>query len=77
MCRNRSLNESGYIPDIPDSLPLSKVLSDGDDGLQNDWRLREHWNPSPVWASLRGLAPPVRLSTITNVTGTQRIRSSS
>ncbi|KAF8310261.1 hypothetical protein DL93DRAFT_2084634 [Clavulina sp. PMI_390] len=41
-----------YVPDIPDQLPSSHIYVDGDDGVTVDWRIREHWSPSPVWRGM-------------------------
>lgn len=56
------MNVSAYVPDIPNELPLTHVYRDGDGGLSNDWRIREHWIPSPAWADLMATGPPVRSS---------------
>jgi hypothetical protein len=55
--RNRPLNTSAYIPDIPKKLP--RIYSDGDEGLSNDWRLQEHWIRSPIWANMTTVSPSV------------------
>lgn len=59
-CRNKPLVNSSYTPSIPDQLPHVKFYDDGEDGVSNSWRIREQENPSPVWASLTSIAPPVR-----------------
>ncbi|KAF8323173.1 FAD/NAD(P)-binding domain-containing protein [Clavulina sp. PMI_390] len=59
---NRPNEISAYIPDIPKTLPMTKIYSDGDGGLPNDWRMREHWNPSSVWARLWSTVPPYAMS---------------
>lgn len=59
MHRNRRLETAAYDPDIPSTLPSWKVYEEGAHGVSNDWRLREHWNPSPVWDHLTANSPPV------------------
>lgn len=59
LCRNRPVKVAGYVPDIPNVLPFTREYSNGDDGLSNDWRLREHWSPSPVWAGMTSTVPAV------------------
>lgn len=59
---NRPIETSGFVPDIPDTLPMTQVYVDGQDGISNDWRIREHWNPSSLWAGLTANQPPVCLS---------------
>lgn len=56
---NRPLRTAAYIPDIPYKLPLTRTYSDGDEGLSNDWRLREHWIPSSTWFNMLTTVPPV------------------
>lgn len=58
---NRPIETSGYIPDIPDTVPTTRVYVDGQDGISNDWRIRDHWNPTAIWASLTSNQPPVCL----------------
>ncbi|KAF8323174.1 FAD/NAD(P)-binding domain-containing protein [Clavulina sp. PMI_390] len=55
---NRPIETAAYIPDIPEVLPTTRIYSDGDEGASNDWRMREHWNPSSVWARLWSTVPP-------------------
>lgn len=57
---NRPIDISAFVPDIPNSLPLTRIYVDGDGGLTNDWRIREHWNPGSAWAGLVSTVPPVR-----------------
>ncbi|KAF8311493.1 FAD/NAD(P)-binding domain-containing protein [Clavulina sp. PMI_390] len=49
---NRPIETMAYVPDIPDHLPATRIYEEGDDGLTIDWRIREHWSPSPVWRSM-------------------------
>ncbi|KAF8309306.1 FAD/NAD(P)-binding domain-containing protein [Clavulina sp. PMI_390] len=49
---NRPIETMAYVPDIPDILPALHVYEDGDEGLTVDWRIREHWAPSPVWKNM-------------------------
>lgn len=58
--RDIPINISAYAPDIPDELPFTRIYYDGDEGLSNDWRIREQWRPSAAWADLQATAPPVR-----------------
>ncbi|KAF9502620.1 hypothetical protein BS47DRAFT_1177804, partial [Hydnum rufescens UP504] len=39
--------------------PKIHIYEDGEDGISNEWRLREHWNPSPVWNDLHTNSAPV------------------
>lgn len=55
---NRPIAISGYVPDVPDKLPRTRIYKDGEDGVSNDYRLREHWNPSSVWNGLTSTVPP-------------------
>lgn len=57
--RNPPLEKAAYEPDIPAVVPSSRIYTDGDGGLSNADRLREHWNPSPVWDHLTANSPPV------------------
>lgn len=58
--RNRPNENAAYFPDIPSSLPFTRIYNDGDDGLTNDWRLREHWIPSSIWKNMKSSVPAVR-----------------
>ena len=57
--RNRPIGIAGYIPDIPKELPFTRYYEDGDEGLSNDWRIREHWQPGSVWAGMKSTIPGV------------------
>ncbi|KAF8309304.1 FAD/NAD(P)-binding domain-containing protein [Clavulina sp. PMI_390] len=63
---NRPIETMAYVPDIPVQLPTSRIYKDGDDGLTVDWRIREHWAPSPVWKYMKTTAPH-QLMTIPDV----------
>ncbi|KAF8309291.1 FAD/NAD(P)-binding domain-containing protein [Clavulina sp. PMI_390] len=54
---NRPIEKMAYIPDVPTKLPAVRVYEDGDEGLTTDWRIREHWAPSPVWNNMTTTAP--------------------
>ncbi|KAF8311500.1 FAD/NAD(P)-binding domain-containing protein [Clavulina sp. PMI_390] len=54
---NRPIETMGYIPDVPDILPATRIYEDGDDGLTVDWRIREHWSPSPIWRNMMTTEP--------------------
>lgn len=58
--RNPPIEVAGYTPDIPETLPSTRIYSDGDDGVTNDWRVREQWSPSPIWAGMKTTLNPVR-----------------
>ncbi|KAF9511429.1 hypothetical protein BS47DRAFT_1395074 [Hydnum rufescens UP504] len=58
-CRDRPIEFAAYTPDIPDVVPKIHIYEDGEDGISNEWRLREHWNPSPVWNDLHTNSAPV------------------
>lgn len=57
--RNPPIEVAGYTPDIPKRLPLTRVYSDGDEGISNDWRVREQWSPSSAWAGMTTTLSPV------------------
>ncbi|KAF8311495.1 FAD/NAD(P)-binding domain-containing protein [Clavulina sp. PMI_390] len=59
---NRPIETMAYVPDIPKVLPTTRTYTNGDDGLTIDWRIREHWNPSPVWRNMLTTAPHQLLS---------------
>ncbi|KAF8311498.1 FAD/NAD(P)-binding domain-containing protein [Clavulina sp. PMI_390] len=54
---NRPIETMAYIPDIPDHLPATRMYEDGDDGLSVDWRISEHWEPSPLWKNMMTTEP--------------------
>ncbi|KAF8309283.1 FAD/NAD(P)-binding domain-containing protein [Clavulina sp. PMI_390] len=54
---NRPIETMAYIPDVPNQLPASRIYEDGDDGLTVDWRIREHWAPSPAWHNMMTTEP--------------------
>ncbi|KAF9511430.1 hypothetical protein BS47DRAFT_1383429 [Hydnum rufescens UP504] len=56
---DRPIEFAAYTPDIPDVVPKIHIYEDGEDGISNEWRLREHWNPSPVWNDLHTNSAPV------------------
>lgn len=59
------MKTAAYVPDIPTTLPLTRVVKDSEDGLSNEWRLREHWAPSVIWKNMNLIVPPVgRLLTL-------------
>ncbi|KAF8309282.1 FAD/NAD(P)-binding domain-containing protein [Clavulina sp. PMI_390] len=60
--RNRPIETMAYIPDVPDDLPASRIYEDGDDGLTVDWRIREHWAPSPAWRNMMTTEPHQMMS---------------
>ncbi|KAF8309305.1 FAD/NAD(P)-binding domain-containing protein [Clavulina sp. PMI_390] len=64
---NRPIETMAYLPDIPDLLPATRVYEDGDEGLTLDWRIREHWSPSPIWQNMTTTAP-YQLTTLPDIT---------
>ncbi|KAF8309292.1 FAD/NAD(P)-binding domain-containing protein [Clavulina sp. PMI_390] len=64
---NRPIETMAYIPDVPDTLPAVRVYKDGDEGLTVDWRIREHWAPSPVWKNM-GTTAPKQLMSLPDIT---------
>ncbi|KAF8309284.1 FAD/NAD(P)-binding domain-containing protein [Clavulina sp. PMI_390] len=54
---NRPIETMAYIPDVPEHMPASRIYKDGDDGLTVDWRIREHWLPSPTWKNMMSTEP--------------------
>ena len=59
--RSPTMDRAAFIPDIPDTIPSTKVYKEGEDGKSLDWRMREHWIPSSVWRNLKSTVPPVSL----------------
>lgn len=57
--RNRPTETSAFVPDVPDTLPLTKVYEDGDEGKLLEWRMQEHAIPSSVWKNMHSTVPPV------------------
>lgn len=58
-CSDAPTRLAAYVPDVPTTLPLTRIVKDGEDGLSNDWRLREHWAPSVIWKNMSLIIPPV------------------
>ncbi|KAF8309287.1 FAD/NAD(P)-binding domain-containing protein [Clavulina sp. PMI_390] len=54
---NRPIETMAYIPDVPNHLPTSRTYEDGDEGVSVDWRIREHWAPSPAWQNMMSTEP--------------------
>ncbi|KAF8309307.1 FAD/NAD(P)-binding domain-containing protein [Clavulina sp. PMI_390] len=51
------IDTMAYVPDIPETLPATHVYEDGEEGLTVEWRIREHWAPSPVWKNMTTTTP--------------------
>ncbi|KAF8309278.1 FAD/NAD(P)-binding domain-containing protein [Clavulina sp. PMI_390] len=54
---NDPIETMAYVPDIPNRLPSTRIYEDGDEGRTVDWRLREHWSPSPAWRNMMTTQP--------------------
>lgn len=59
--RDRPAEFAAYTPDIRDLWPEVHIYEDGEDGISNEWRWREHWSPSPVWKNLHSNSAPVSI----------------
>lgn len=56
------MEQAGFVPDIPETLPLTRYYAEGDEGLSIDWRIREHWRPSSIWNRMTTSIGPVCIS---------------
>lgn len=57
--RNRRIENATYVPDIPRHLPHAHIYTDGEDGISNRWRIKEHEGRSAIWKHLVSLSPTV------------------
>lgn len=49
-----------YVPSIPPHLPYVHTYEDGEEGIDSEWRIREHQRPSAAYKHMTTVSPPVR-----------------
>ncbi len=54
--RDVPVNKERWVPDV---LPTTRYIEDGDGGYTLDERWREHWQPRSIWNSLHTNSPAV------------------